>query len=183
MLEPLTASQRERLVAAMAEVERLVIASLVRIEIIDPREPDARFCLRSYFAELGRRFDGGFDPAQSIPAGDQEMSLPDGLLLVATVQGSPVGCGALKLHPDTGIAEVKRMWVRSGVRGLGLGRRLLECLAEEASTRGMSTLRLETNQTLTEARRLYETAGFVEVEAFNDEPYAHHWFQRDLKSL
>ncbi|MFD8505629.1 GNAT family N-acetyltransferase [Streptomyces sp. NPDC059687] len=183
MLEPLTASQRERLVAAMAEVERLVIASLVRIEITDPREPDARFCLRSYFAELGRRFDGGFDPAQSIPAGDQEMSLPDGLLLVATVQGSPVGCGALKLHPDTGIAEVKRMWVSSGVRGLGLGRRLLECLAESASTRGMSTLRLETNQTLTEARRLYETAGFVEVEAFNDEPYAHHWFQRDLKSL
>jgi GNAT superfamily N-acetyltransferase len=108
------------------------------------------------------------------------MSLPEGLLLVATLQGDPVGCGALKLHSDTGIGEVKRMWVSQSVRGLGLGRRLLETLAGEASSRGMHTLRLETNETLSEARHLYETSGFVEVEAFNDEPYAHHWFQRDL---
>ncbi|MDQ4504508.1 MarR family winged helix-turn-helix transcriptional regulator [Sinomonas sp. ASV322] len=180
MLEPLTAAQRERLVAAMAEVEKLVIASLVRVEITDPRSPDARYCLRSYFDELGRRFDAGFDPSRSISASDDEMTLPDGLLLVATLSGSPVGCGALKLHAETRIAEVKRMWVSPGVRGLGLGRRLLECLAGEASSRGMRTLRLETNQALAEARRLYETAGFVEVSAFNDDPYAHHWFERAL---
>jgi DNA-binding MarR family transcriptional regulator/GNAT superfamily N-acetyltransferase len=181
MLEPLTGAQRERLVAAMAEVEKLVIASLVRIEMADPRDPDARYCLRSYLDELGRRFPAGFDPSQSISASDEEMTLPRGLLLVATVQGSPVGCGALKLHPETGVAEVKRMWVSPSVRGLGLGRRLLESLAQEASARGMRTLRLETNQALTEARHLYETAGFAEVEAFNDEPYAHHWFERDLR--
>lgn len=180
MLEPLTAAQRERLVSAMAEVEKLVIASLVSIEITDPRDPDARYCLRSYFDELGRRFDAGFDPSQTISASDEEMTLPAGLLLVATVQGSAVGCGALKLHPGTGIAEVKRMWVSPNVRGLGLGRRLLDSLAREASARGMRTLRLETNRALTEARRLYETAGFTEVGAFNDEPYAHHWFQREL---
>ena len=46
----------------------------------------------------------------------------------------------------------------------------------------METLRLETNRTLAEARRLYETAGFVEVEPFNTEPYAHHWFERNLES-
>lgn len=180
MLEPLTAAQRERLVAAMAEVVKLVIAALVRIEITDPRDPDARYCLRSYFEELGQRFDAGFDPSQSISASDEEMTLPSGLLLVATAQGSPVGCGALKLHAGTGIAEVKRMWVSPNVRGLGLGRRLLDSLAQEASSRGVLTLRLETNRALAEARRLYETAGFTEVGAFNDEPYAHHWFQRDL---
>jgi DNA-binding MarR family transcriptional regulator/ribosomal protein S18 acetylase RimI-like enzyme len=180
MLEPLTAAQRERLIAAMAEVEKLVIASLVRIEITDPRNPDARYCLQSYFEELGRRFDAGFDPAQSISATTEEMTVPAGVLLVATVQGSAVGCGALKLHAATGLAEVKRMWVSPNVRGLGLGRRLLERLAGEASARGMRTLRLETNRALTEARRLYETAGFTEVGAFSDEPYAHHWFQRDL---
>jgi DNA-binding MarR family transcriptional regulator/ribosomal protein S18 acetylase RimI-like enzyme len=180
MLEPLTAAQRERLVAAMAVVENLVIASLVRIEITDPRDPDARYCLRSYVEELGRRFDAGFDPAQSISATSEEMTLPAGLLLVATVQGSAVGCGALKLHAGTQIAEVKRMWVSPNVRGLGLGRRLLDSLAREASARGMRMLRLETNRALTEARRLYETAGFTEVGAFSDEPYAHHWFQRDL---
>ncbi|WP_432730636.1 GNAT family N-acetyltransferase [Variovorax sp. W6] len=181
MLEPLTEPQRDCLVAAMADVERLVLASQVRIQITDPREPDARHCLRSYFEELGRRFDAGFDPAQSISASDEEVTLPNGLLLVATLQGAPAGCGALKLHPDTGIAEVKRMWASPDVRGLGLGRRLLDRLAEEAASRGMLTLRLETNRSLTEARHLYETAGFVEVEAFNDEPYAHHWFQKDLQ--
>lgn len=180
ILEPLMESQRDRLVAAMADVERLILASQVRIEITDPRDADARYCLRSYFEELGRRFDTGFDPAQSIPAGDDEMTLPNGLLLVATLQASPVACGALKLHPDTGIAEVKRMWVSQEVRGLGLGRRLLDRLAAEASSREMRTMRLETNRSLTEARRLYQSAGFVEVEAFNDEAYAHHWFQKDL---
>jgi DNA-binding MarR family transcriptional regulator/GNAT superfamily N-acetyltransferase len=180
ILEPLTDGQRARLVAAMTEVVRLLLASGLRIEITDPRDPDARYCLRSYVEELARRFDTGFDPAQSISASDEEMTLPKGLLLVASTQGSPVGCGALKLHPETRIGEVKRMWVSPDVRGLGLGRRLLERLAAEATARGMEILRLETNRTLAEARRLYETAGFVEVDPFNTEQYAHHWFERNL---
>lgn len=181
ILDPLTDGQRARLVAAMTEVERLLLASQVRIEITDPRAPDARYCLHSYFEELGRRFDTGFDPTQSISASDEQMTLPNGLLLVASTQGSPMGCGALKLDPETRIAEVKRMWVSPDVRGLGLGRRILERLADEATDRGMVTLRLETNRALAEARRLYETAGFVEVEAFNIEQYAHHWFERNLE--
>ncbi len=73
------------------------------------------------------------------------------------------------------------MWVAPEVRGLGFGRCLLERLSAEAASRGMVILRLETNRALSEAKRLYETAGFVEVEPFNDEPYAHHWFERDLR--
>jgi DNA-binding MarR family transcriptional regulator/GNAT superfamily N-acetyltransferase len=181
ILDPLTDSQRARLVTAMSEVERLLLASQVRIAITDPRDPDARYCLRSYVEELRRRFDTGFDPALSISASDDEMTLPHGLLLVASTQGSPVACGALKLHQETRMAEVKRMWVSPDVRGLGLGRRLLERLAAEASARGITTLRLETNRTLTEARHLYESAGFAEVEAFSTEHYAHHWFERKLE--
>ncbi len=165
----------------MADVDRLALASQVQLEIVDPRDDDARYCLRSYFEELGRRFDAGFDPAQSISASDEEMTLPNGLLLIANLLGAPVGCGALKFHFDTRIAEVKRMWVASEVRGLGLGRRLLERLSAEAASRGLLTLRLETNRSLSEAKHLYESAGFVEVERFNDEPYAHHWFQKDLR--
>lgn len=181
ILDPLTDGQRGRLVAAMAEVERLLLASQVRIEITDPRAPDARYCLRSYFEELGRRFDTGFDPVQSISASDEEMTLPNGLILVASAQGLPVGCGALKLHTKDRIGEVKRMWTSPGARGLRLGRRILDRLVDEATVRGIRTLRLETNRTLVEARRLYETAGFVEVEAFSNEPYAHHWFERNLE--
>ncbi len=174
-------SQRDRLIAAMTDAKRLILASQVQVHITDPRDLDARHCLRSYFEELGRRFDAGFDPAQSISASDEEMTLPKGLLLVANLQRSPVGCGALKLHADTRIAEVKRMWVSPDVRGLGLGGRLLERLSAEAASRGMAILRLETNRSLIEAKHLYEAAGFAEVEAFNDEPYAHHWFQKDLR--
>lgn len=152
----------------------------VRIEVTDPQEPDARLCLRAYFEELARRFEGGFDPALSISASDAEMTLPLGLLVVATRAGQPVGCGALKLHRDTQIAEVKRMWTSADVRGLGLGRRILDRLAELAAGHDMVRLRLETNRALAEARHLYESAGFVEVAAFNDEPYAHHWFEREL---
>jgi hypothetical protein len=41
-------------------------------------------------------------------------------------------------------------------------------------------LRLETNRNLTEAITLYRSAGYREVAAFNDEPYAHHWFEKRL---
>lgn len=179
ILAPLSGRQRDRLVAAMADVERLLTASSVRVDVADPGDPGARRCLEAYFAELARRFDSGFDPARSIPATDHELTPPAGLLLVATLHGDPVGCGALKF-PAGAPAEVKRMWVSPTVRGLGLGRRILSELEARAAARGVTTLRLETNRALTEALRLYRTAGYREVPAFNDEPYAHHWFEKTL---
>jgi len=124
LLGPLSGHQRERLVSAMAEVERLLAASAVEIGVRDPRDPDARRCLAAYVGELASRFDGGFDPALSISAADDEMTPPAGAFLVAFLHSEPVGCGGLKFHPGAP-AEVKRMWVSPAVRGLGLGRRLL----------------------------------------------------------
>jgi ribosomal protein S18 acetylase RimI-like enzyme len=152
----------------------------VHVAVTDPREPAARHCLQAYFTELGRRFDDGFDPDRSIPADDADLTLPAGLLLVATVAGSPAGCGALKFHPDDDIAEVKRMWVSPAVRGLGVGRRLLAELEAQAAGHGTRLLRLETNRNLTEAIALYRAAGYQEVPAFNDEAYAHHWFEKEV---
>jgi ribosomal protein S18 acetylase RimI-like enzyme len=179
ILRPLSVRQRTRLVTAMAEVERLLVASAIQIAEADPRHPDARSCLRKYFRELSRRFDGGFDPARSISAGDEELTPPAGLLLVATLHGEPVGCGAVKFHRDAP-AEIKRMWVAPAIRGLGLGRRLLDVLEAHAAARQVRTLRLETNRTLGEAIGLYRAAGYREVASFNDEPYAHHWFEKTL---
>lgn len=171
ILTPLDEAQRGRLVAAMGEVERLLVASMVRVAPADPDQPEARACLDAYVAELAARFEAGFDPARSIPA--------DGaLLLVATLHGEPVGCGALRLHSSW--ASVKRMWVAPSVRGLGLGRRLLADLEATAAARGVRTLRLETNEALTEAIALYRSAGYREVPPFNDEPYAHHWFSKEI---
>jgi DNA-binding MarR family transcriptional regulator/GNAT superfamily N-acetyltransferase len=180
IMRPLTGRQRDRLAAAMNEAERLLTASMIRVAATDPRHPDAHQCLRAYFTELSQRFDSGFDPARSIPADDQDLTPPAGVLLVATLRGDPVGCGALKYHGDAP-AEVKRMWVSSAVRGLGLGRRLLADLEDSAAAHGVRVLRLETNRSLTEAISLYRSAGYREVSAFNQEPYAHHWFEKTLR--
>lgn len=179
LLEPLSESQRVKLAAAMAQVERFLIASMVQITVADPAGQDARWCFEQYFAELGGRFETGFDPALSISAHTHELMLPAGLLLIARLREEPVGCGALKFH-ENAVGEIKRMWVASRARGLGLGRRLLLALEHEAREAGMTTLHLETNRTLTEAIELYRHSGYQEVEAFNDEPYAHHWFEKRL---
>jgi DNA-binding MarR family transcriptional regulator len=73
ILSPLTGSQRERLVAAMDEVHRLLQAAGARIERVDPASPAARWCLSQYFAELAVRFEEGFDPGKSLPYDDAEL--------------------------------------------------------------------------------------------------------------
>jgi DNA-binding MarR family transcriptional regulator/GNAT superfamily N-acetyltransferase len=180
LLEPLNDSQRTRLVQAMDEVERLLTAGMVTVEAVDPTHPHARYCLQQYFLELDRRFEVGFDPTRSIPADADQLRPPDGLMLVATLRNDPIGCGALKL-PAHEPAELKRMWVAESARGLGLGRRLLTELEARAADQGARRIRLETNRALDEAIALYRSAGFREVDPFNDEPYAHHWFEKDLQ--
>jgi DNA-binding MarR family transcriptional regulator/GNAT superfamily N-acetyltransferase len=181
ILQPLNARQRDRLVTAMAEVERLLIASTVEVRECDPRHPDARFCLQTYYAELAVRFHEGYDPAVS-PVADAEMTPPAGLLLVASLHGEPVGCGALIFYPDD-VGLVKRMWVAPAVRGLGLGRRLLAELEDHGRSHGVRLMRLETKDELAEAVHMYRTTGYREVTPFNDEPYADHWFEKPLESV
>jgi DNA-binding MarR family transcriptional regulator/GNAT superfamily N-acetyltransferase len=177
-LDPLSESQRERLVSAMAEVERLLTASLVEIVDVDPADADAQHCLREYFTELDHRFDAGFDPARSI-AGVDDFRPPAGLFLVARLRGDPIGCGGLRFHGEEP-PDIKRMWVAKSARGLGVGRGLLRELEQRATAVGASTVRLETNGALTEAIALYRSSGYAEVDAFNAEPYAHHWFEKGL---
>ena len=179
LLAPLSKAQQQRLVAAMADVERLLTAGLVRIDVVDPESPRAIFCLGEYYAELGERFEGGFDHAVSIAATPEQLRLPSGLFVVATLHGEAVGCGALKFH-GSAPCELKRMWVAREARGLGLGRRLLAELERLALEHGVRTVRLETNRNLTEAIALYRASGYVEVEPFNQERYAHHWFEKRL---
>ncbi len=178
-LEPLSDSQRARLVAAMTDVERLLRASMVRFAVEDPTTPDARWCAEQYFSELNARFEAGFDPSLSISADAHELTPPAGALLIARLCDQPVGCGALKFHPGAP-AELKRMWVAPEARGLGLGRRLLQELERHARDTGVKVLRLETNRALKEAIELYRGSGYCEVKAFNDELYAHHWFEKQL---
>ena len=179
VLAPLAEPHRERLVAAMAEVQRLLQAAGVRIERVDPASRAARWCVSQYFAELASRFENGFDPGQSIPADDAELRPPQGAFLVASTDGEPVACGAVK-SISPGVGSLKRMWVAGSVRGLGFGRRMLVALESQARELGFTTLRLETNRALAEAIRLYQSSGYAEVAPFNTDPYADHWFEKHL---
>lgn len=179
LLSSLPPAQRARLVAAMAEVHRLLQLAGLQIERVDPASQSARECVGRYFDELSRRFERGFDPAASLPTDDRDFLPPRGAFLVASVDGESVACGGVKTIAP-GVGYLKRMWVADTVRGLGLGRRMLEALEGQSRELGLTTVRLETNRALGEAIRLYRSAGYREIDAFNSEPYAHHWFEKRL---
>jgi DNA-binding MarR family transcriptional regulator/GNAT superfamily N-acetyltransferase len=179
MLEPLDERDRERLVESMRTVQRLLTRAAVEIRHVDAAGSDARQCLRAYVEELNQRWEAGFDPAAGVSAEPHELTPPAGCFLIAYLDGEPVGCGGVK-HLPGGPSDIKRMWVSPSARGLGLGRRLLEELEQRVRDSGATVARLETNHVLVEAIALYRSAGYREVPAFNDEPFAHHWFEKPL---
>jgi len=179
MLAPLDERDRERLVESMRTVQRLLTAAAVEIREVDPAGPDARQCLRAYVEELNQRWEAGFDPSAGVSAEPHELTPPAGCFLVAYLYGEPIGCGGVK-HLPGGPSDIKRMWVAPAARGLGLGRRLLHELEQRVRDSGATVARLETNRVLAEAIGLYRSEGYVEVEAFKSEPFAHHWFEKPL---
>lgn len=178
LLAPLSESQRGRLLDAATELQRLLRAASVEVKPISARSATARWCLKQYFQELGARFESGFDPGKGVTATPEELTPPAGYFLLASLDGTPVGCGALKVAGADG--EIKRMWVDQSTRGLGIGRRILASLEDTARKAGVRLLRLDSNATLTEALSLYRNAGYAEVPPFNDNPYAQIWFEKML---
>jgi DNA-binding MarR family transcriptional regulator/ribosomal protein S18 acetylase RimI-like enzyme len=180
MLAPLGPDQAQRLVSAMAEVDRLLRASCMEFTQADPHGADARRCLERYYAELAARFPGGFDLRADGSPDTEAFAAPAGCLLIGRLFGEPLACGALRtLAP--GVGEIKRMWVSSELRGLGVGRRLLAELEQAARGRRLRIVRLDTNGSLEEALRLYRASGYREIPRYNDNPYAQHWFEKTLR--
>ena len=178
-LKRLDPAQRDRLVNAMAEVERLLHAGGMELGVEAPDSAAAQWCLEKYFAELATRFEAGFDVVRSNSASVEEMTPPAGFFVIARLDGAPAGCGALKVSGES-TGEIKRMWTTPNARGLGIARRVLRLLEAKAREAGLTRLRLETNRALTEAQALYRREGYHEVAPFNAEPYAHHWFEKRL---
>ena len=179
LLAPLSSQQQERLVVSMREVERLLIAASVEIRSVDPEHPDARYCLAEYVTELNRRSTRRFDPSVGATAQPHEVRPPAGQFFVAYLHGEAIGCGAVKHHADAP-AEIKRMWIAPKARGLGLGCRLLGTLEACAQAGGAEVAHIETSAVLTEALALYRSTGWLEVAAFNDEPFADYWLEKRL---
>lgn len=138
-------------------------------------DPDADVLLGEYFAsrELGMPGYRTFRPDPSA------FEPPAGVFLVAREDGSAVGCGGVRmLAPGRG--EIKHLWVRPAARGTGLGRTLLTEVERQAAALGATEVLLDTNERLAAAQSLYRTSGYAEVEPYNDNPNATHWFRKEL---
>ncbi|MBL0889349.1 MAG: MarR family transcriptional regulator [Gemmatimonadaceae bacterium] len=170
---------RERLLAALDLVATVLAADQVTVGPADPDGEAAQYCLAAYYAEVNERFANGFDVAQSVPPSRASLVAPLGTFLVAMSDGLPLGCVGV-VGDGSSVAEIKRLWVAPAARGLGLGRRLMEEAEEAARTLGIHTLRLDTNEALTEARALYKRSGWVEIPRYNENPYAHWFFEKTL---
>lgn len=164
--------------------------SRISIRLLDPSSSLVATALSSYYNELSISFSNGFHIP---PAEDRfsPFSLPYGCFLVAYEDTSPIkndrklsskdvlGCGGLQ-KIDQEVVEIKRMWVRKDIRGIGLGKRLLDALERAAIKIGYKKVRLDTNQRLESAISMYKSAGYLEIERYNNNLYAAHWFEKVL---
>lgn len=151
----------------------------VTLEVVDPESDLARIAVEQYFAELARRFPDGFDAGDQGTADAATLRPPGGAFVVAISGGVPVACGGVRTLA-AGIGEIKRMWVDPARRGAGLGSRLLRHLESVSAGLGHRVVRLDTNDSLTEAIAMYRSRGYRTIERYNDNPYARCWFEKDL---
>lgn len=165
--------------AADSDGEPVADASTVEVIPVSVADPAARACLDRYFDELAARFPEGFTRPSRVVAALDRYSPPAGAFLLARTAGNAVGCAALRLCAP-GVGEIKHMWVSPEARGHGVGRMLLAAVEYAARGRHLRALRLDTHSALLEALRLYRTSGYREIPRFNDNPYAHHWFEKAL---
>ncbi len=152
------------------------------IQLIIPESPEdwqeTRHILRDYANSLqvDLCFQGFEEELAALPG---PYAPPDGLMLLALVDGAVAGSGAFRPLPDAdypNACEMKRLYVRPAFRRFGLGRLLAQNLMDRATEAGYSSMLLDTLDDMEAARGLYESLGFVEVPPFyfNPIPGAHY---------
>ena len=156
----------------------------LRLVRLDPSHPEALALLRLYFAELiSRYYDRPATPEEIRE--EMELSPSDdlasvtGVFVAAHQDRDAVGCVGLRFRPGQ-VGQVTRMFVTEQHRRRGVGFALLSEIEVIARRRGITRLELDTRDDLVEARRLYRRSGYHEVPAFNEGPYAEHWFAKLL---
>lgn len=132
---------------------------------IRPEQPDTEVS-RELIGELDAVLNPNYPPESRHGYSAEKLVRQGVAFFVIRADGAPAGCGGVQLFAD--YAELKRMYVRPQFRGLGLGKRMVNHLAEYAAQHGMKTLRLETGVSQAEALGLYESFGFRRVPPFGD---------------
>jgi GNAT superfamily N-acetyltransferase len=136
----------------------------------------AHALLAEYFAYREASFPSAAGYVTTFPEPEQFVP-PRGVFLVVEVDGVEAGCGGIRLLGD-GVFEVKHLWLRPELQGRGLGKALLTELERRAASFGATEVVLDTNASLEAAGGLYRSSGYVDVEAYNDNPNATNWFSK-----
>ena len=129
-----------------------------------------RQLFREYQAELGIDlcFQGFAAEVEGLPG---DYAPPSGRLLLAFRDDVAVGCVALRAV-DGARCEMKRLYLRPGARGSGVGRALVERLLSEARAEGYGEVVLDTLPSMAEAQRMYERFGFRDIPPYRANPVA-----------
>ncbi len=156
-------------------------------EIVTPDTPEALEDVRAIFREYAASLNvdlcfQGFDDELATLPGDY--AEPRGALLLARVDSQIAGCCALRPldsadYPNA--CEMKRLFVRTAFRGLGLGRQLAEAIMDAARVAGYDHVLLDTLDDMEAARTLYEDLGFVDIPPYYHNPIAGaHYLKAEL---
>ena len=98
-----------------------------------------------------------------------EYSEPRGCILLASDDATLAGCVALR-PCAANVCEMKRMYVRPGFRGRGIGRLLAQSTIAAARKRGYVKMRLDSLPIMVEAQSLYRSLGFRKIDAYRPNP-------------
>lgn len=94
---------------------------------------------------------------------------PEGSIIIAFSDDEPAGCAALR-RLESNVCEMKRLYVKPGHRGKGIGRALAGAVIERAREIGYASIKLDTLQSMTEANALYRSLGFMECAPYRHNP-------------
>jgi len=144
----------------------------------DPEDPPASELLGEMAEELNAMYwtRSRLDLPKVEPS---EMCAPTGTYLVGWEGTRAVAGGGLRRFAD-GVAEIKRMFVRPSDRSRGIAGALLTELESAALALGYRVARLDTGPKQLHAIRLYEKAGYVPIDAYDDNPFACFWGEKEL---
>lgn len=134
---------------------------------------------RWYLLREGRRTDPAELEREIAAAPGADLAPPTGGLLVARYAGEPAGTAGFRL-PGAGTAELTRVFLYPGMRGRGGAALLVRAAEDAARAAGAGRMILDTRGDLVEARALYARLGYTETARHNTDPYAEHWFTREL---
>jgi GNAT superfamily N-acetyltransferase len=151
----------------------------LRFERWDPEQPPASELLAEMRVELNDVY-ATFSRLDNPPLDPAELRPPKGTYLVGFDADLVVAGGGLRRLFDD-VAEVKRMFVRPAARSRGVARALLAALEDEACRLGYSATRLDTGPKQQHGLALYRSAGYVDVPAYNDNPFACFWGEKLLR--